>query len=155
MNTSAAWSTQATPLSSVAGAVMFTLGTFSIVIAALTLASGGAAWNLPAYACLALAACLVLVRLYRERHRSALLLSWNPAEGGFCVAGLSGNPVLTRVWSGPGWVTLGLSHQAPSNRAVRLVVWKSAIPAPLWSELALRIEAAQLHGNGHQNKENP
>jgi len=151
----ATWSTRATPLAAVAGAVVLTLGAFSIVFAALTLALGGAKWNIPAYACLALTACLVVLRLGREHRRNTFCLSWCPEDAGFRVAGLPGRLDVLRVWQGPGWVTLGLRHQAAAKREWRLVVWKSTIPAPLWSELALRIEAGPLRGKRHQNKENP
>lgn len=155
MSDTATWSTQATPLAAVAGAVVLTLGAFSLVFAALTLALGAAPWNLPAYACLVLTACLVVLRLRREHRLQACFLSWRPDGAGFRIAGMAGPLELQRVWQGPGWVTLGLRHQGPSDRVLRLVVWKSNIPAPLWSELALRIQAGPFRGNSHQNKENP
>lgn len=135
--------------------MVLTLGAFSMVFTALTLAFGGAPWNLPAYACLVLTAAGVAVRLRREHHRKSYNLSRCSGGAGFFVQGVAERLELAHVWQGPGWVTLGLRHAAPSNRVLRLVIWKSAIPAPLWSELALRIEAGPLRENSHQNKENP
>ena len=154
MSAAATWSTKATPMASVAGAAVLTLGIFCIVHAAVTLALGGAAWNAPAYACLLLAACLVARRLHREHRRGACTLYWDAAEGALRITAVAGRLELTHAWHGVGWVTLELRPQVPSGRAVRLVVWKSAIPAPLWSELALRIQAGPA-GSSHQNKENP
>ncbi|MFT0850695.1 hypothetical protein VRY85_07920 [Achromobacter sp. F4_2707] len=155
MSETATWSTQATPLASVAGAVVLTLGAFSIVFAALTLALGGAPWSFSAYACLALTAVWVALRLHRAYHHKAYNLSRCPGGTGFFVQGVAERLELAYVWQGPGWVTLGLRYQAPPHRVLRLVIWKSAIPAPLWSELALCIEAGPLQENSHQNKENP
>lgn len=155
MNATAAWSTHAAPLAGVVGAVVLTLGVFSLVTAAVTLALGGAAWNLPAYACLVLAACLVALRLYRDCRQAVQTLNWDPAQREFRLAGTTDRLTLLRVGSGPAWVTLVFhAHSAP-GRLVRLVLWKSVIPAPSWSELALCIEAVQVRGECHQNKENP
>jgi len=151
----AAWSARATPIACVAGAAVFSLGVISLVHAAVTLALQGAAWNFSAWSCLVLAALLVAVRLRRERGRAVRTLYWNPGSGGFRVDGIAGDLALTRVWYGAGWVTLGLRSHAPKARALQLVIWKSAMPAPLWNELALHLLAGAFRGNSHQNKESP
>ena len=153
MSATAAWSTKATPLAGVAEAVVFTLGVFCIVHAAITLALGGAAWNLPAYACLLLTALLAVVRLMRRR--TAHALRWDAIGGSFRIADVPGGLVLTRVWYGAGWVTLGLRPAEAPGRMLHLVIWKSTIPAPLWNELVLRTQAHPLREASHQNKENP
>lgn len=154
MSVHSTWSTQATPLVALAGAVVLALGCYSIVYAALLFLLGDSPWGLPAYACLALTACLIVLRLCREQVRHRKVLAWSSRNGGFHVVGMSHLLDLERVWQGPGWVTLGLRAQAPSNRVFHLVVWKNTVPAPLWSELVLRIEAGRRCGESHQNKEN-
>src|SRR5690606_5972969 len=151
----ATWSTKATPLAVVAEAVVLTLGVFSLVLTAERLALGEASWHPAATVILLLAACLVALRLYRRRLASPSSVSWCPRSRGFCVAGIPGVMALVHVWRGPGWVTLGLRHEATPGRVLQMVVWKSAIPAPLWSELVLRLETGLQRGSSHQNKENP
>lgn len=134
--------------------MVFTLGCFSIVYAALVFLQGSSPWSWLAYACLLLTASLILLRLRREHRRQREVLAWNSRSGRFSIVGLDHRLDLARVWQGPGWVTLGLRAQAPSNRVLYLVVWKATVPAPLWSELVLRIEAGRRWGGSHQNKEN-
>lgn len=154
MNASTAWSTQAAPLAGIAGAAVFSLGVVCIVHAAVTLALGGAAWNLPAYACMALAALLAVVHSVRAHHRHSGTL-YRDADGGYRLSGHAGVLALVRVWLGPAWVTLRLKPQALHDRPVHVVLWKSAIPSPLWSELVLQVQAGPPRRNRHQNKENP
>ena len=135
MNATAAWSTQAAPLAGVAGAVVLTLGVFSLVTAAVTLALGGAAWNFPAYACLVLAGGLVALRLHRSRRQVTPTLTWDSAQREFRLAGTPDRLTLLRVGRGPAWVSLVFQPHSAPQRPVRLVLWKSVIPAPSWSEL--------------------
>lgn len=155
MSAAAAWSTQATPLAGVAGAAVLTLGAACIVYTAITLALGGAAWSLAAWFCLFGTGLLVALRLARERRRVVHLLHWDPGSGCFRSSQHPGELVLTHIWRGPAWVTLRLHSQAPHQGPMHLVIWKSAVPPPLWSELALRIQAQPCCRGGHQNKENP
>ena len=139
----------------VVAALVLTLGLFSLVAAALLLALDGDLSHPIAWACMALTTLLVALRLRREYRHTPFLLSWCPHSAGFHIPGVSGTLELVRVWQGPGWVTLGLRPQAAPRRIMSLVVWKSAIPAPLWNELALRLEAGSQRANSAQNKENP
>lgn len=154
MSSVSAWSTRATPLAGIAGPAVFTLGLFCLVHAAVTLALGGAAWHLPAYACMALAALLAAVRLVRARRRFAGMLRQD-ADGRFRLSQKPGVWTLTRVWRAPAWVTLRLQPETAGGRAIHVVVWKSAVPPPLWTELALRIQTRAPRRDSHQNKENP
>lgn len=151
----ATWSTNATPLVRVGGAVVHILGLSCIVHAAVTLALGGAAWNLPAHACMGLAGLLAMLHLHRLSRHPTHPLHWDAAAGGFRVAGRSGPMALVHAWHGAGWMTLRLRPHDSMGPAIHMVVWKSATPAPLWSELALRIEAGPGGEGRHQNKENP
>lgn len=144
-----------TPLIRVAAAVVLTLGVCSLLWAALVLASGGNV-SLPLAALpVALTFFFLAFRLRREWRESPSLLSWSCDPAGFHVAGVQGVAELVHVWRGPAWVTLALRYQAKPHRLERFVIWKSAVPAPLWSELALRLESGSLRGNRKQNKENP
>lgn len=155
MSATAAWFAKATPIASVAGAVVLALGIVSIVHAAITLALQGAAWNFFAYACLSLAGVLALSRLRAVLRRTGTLVFWDTGAGAFRVAGVREPLTLHRAWRGAAWVTLELRPQAPRGRTQQLVIWKSAMPAPLWNELVLRVQAARSVGNSHQNKERP
>lgn len=151
----ATWSTEATPLARIAGAVVFTLGAFSVVSAALLLAGGRYLAYPAALACLFLTAVFAVLYVRRIHRRLPVFLSWCARSESFFVAGMSVPLELLRVWHGPGWVTLGLRHPATPHKVIRLVVWKSAVPAPLWSELALCLEVGARRRNGYENKENP
>ena len=140
MSEKATWSTEATSLARVAELVVLTLGSFSLVSAALLLTLGREFSRPAALFCLALTAVFVVLRIRRMRRRHPFLLSWCSHTKGFLLAGMPGTLQLLRVWQGLGWVTLGLRHPAAPHKVLRLVVWKSAVPAPLWSELVLRIE---------------
>lgn len=142
-------------MAGVARAALLTLGTLCIVHAAVTLALRGASWNLSAYSCLLLAVLLLVFRLVREGGCGARTLYWDRAATGFRMDALPGIMELTHVWRGPAWVTLRLQPRAEPGPFVHVVVWKSAVPAPLWSELALYTQASAFRGNGHQNKEAP
>ncbi|HLT99227.1 MAG TPA: hypothetical protein VKZ70_05765 [Burkholderiaceae bacterium] len=154
MSGQATWSTRSTPGARIAEVLLLTLGVFSIVVAAIRLTLGPE-WHPAATAILSLAALFVGLRLHRSRLSSPLSLSWCPAACNFRVAGRSDGLHLVRVWQGPGWVTLGLRPDAEPQRVLYLVVWKSAVPAPLWSELILLIETSLQRRISHQNKENP
>jgi len=143
------------PLAGVAGPVVLVLGVLCIAHAAITLALAGAAWNLPAHACLGLAAALAVSRLLRERRRMVHTLRWDNGRACFRIHPNAPELALTHMWQGPGWVTLKLRPRLASGPVLHLAVWKSAIPAPLWSRLALCAQAGALWEAGHQNKENP
>lgn len=153
MNGQVTWSTRASPGASVAEALVLTLGVFSIVVAAIRLILGND-WHPVATAILLLAALLVWLRLRRSRLRPPIFLSWCPTNCNFRVAGRSDGLHLVHVWQGPGWVTLGLRPDEDPRRVMHMVVWKSAVPAPLWSELILLVETSLQRRNSHQNKEN-
>src|SRR5690606_20964294 len=78
---SAAWSTRAAPWAVVVGAVLLVPGLLSIVYAVLVLAHGGAAWGMPAYACMVCAVALACLRLWRDLRSQSITLSWDPAHG--------------------------------------------------------------------------
>jgi hypothetical protein len=156
VSATATWSTKAAPAGVVGGSVALVLGMLSIVHAAVTLALGGAAWNFPALACMALAAVLAALRVRRLLRNTACTLQWDPSRG-FHVSGVATDLRLERVWRGPAWLTLGLrTADADGGAIIRHVIWKSAMPAPLWSELALRIQSEAAREDPHppQNKDN-
>lgn len=155
MSAAATWSTKATPLVRVVGCVVFTLGVLCIVHAAVTLALGGGAWTLPAYTCLALAGLLVCLRILREWRYPTHILHWDTEVDAFRVHAIPGIMDLMHAWHGPAWVTLSLRRRAQDARPVRLVIWKSTVPSPYWSELVLRTQVGGSREQGHQNKENP
>lgn len=155
MSAAATWSTEATPLARVAGAVVHILGLLCIVHAAVTLALGGAAWNLPATFCLGLGALLGLLQALRRARRAPHTLVWDAVRGCFVMSGRPQGMALIHAWHGSGWMTLRLRPLDAGGPAYHAIIWKSAVPAPLWSELALRVEAGRSGGTRHQNKENP
>lgn len=129
-----------------AEAMVFALGVCSLVYAAIVLALQGAAWGACAILCFSLAIALVVVRLRGRRARPSHVLSWNAESGAFRLADVEGELTLTRVCYGVGWVTLELRSQAPISRVLQLVLWKSAVSAPLWNVLALRVQGACAGG---------
>lgn len=155
VSVAATWSTQATPITVVAGGAMLVTGVLCLTHAALTLAHGGAPWGFPAYACLFLVACWLVLRLARQWRRPAVQLYWDASVGAFGVSGTATPLELTQVWRGPAWLTLALCPPGGSRRPLYLVVWKSSVSPPLWSELLLRIQTGGGGRKGHQNKENP
>lgn len=155
MSVAATWSSKATPLAVVLGAAMLALGVSSVVHAALMLAHGGRAWGAAAYACVVLAGMLPCIRLRRDLRQGGLTLMWDSHHGAFRNPGLADPYQLKKVWRGPGWVTLGVTCNESCGRVLYLVVWKSSVSSPLWSELPLRLEAAAGRRDRQQNKENP
>jgi len=152
---STTWSATTPPLAGVAGSVVLALGALCIIHAALTLVLAGAAWGLSAYACMGLAVLLAALRAFKHWRRKAYILHWDAGRACFRMHPDFPELALTHVWRGPGWVTLRLQPSLSTGPALHLVVWKSSIPAPLWSHLALCVHAGALGKNGHQNKENP
>jgi hypothetical protein len=59
------------------------------------------------------------------------------------------------VWQGAAWACLALRPRNAAGPVIRVVVWKSVVSPPSWSELSLRIQASLLLESRHQNKENP
>lgn len=157
MSATATWSTKAAPMAAAVGSVVLILGLLCIVHAALTVALGGRAWNASAYLCMIFALVLAGLRVRRGRTRAVRRLSWDAAGACFRLSSFHGELVLSRVWYGLGWVTLGLRARTPTGEGKlrHVVIWKSAIPAPLWNELALRIHAAPERAKRQENKENP
>jgi hypothetical protein len=89
---------------------------------------------------MALAAALPCLRFRRELRQQSIILTWDTAQGGFRNIQRTRPYELKEYWRGWKWVTLGV--ECPdSGRLLYLVVWKSSISPPLWSELALRLEA--------------
>lgn len=135
--------------------MVLALGVTCIVHTALTLALAGAAWGPSAYTCMGLAVLLALLRAFKAGRRKAYVLHWDAGRAYFCIPPDFPELLLTHVWRGPGWVTLRLRPSVSAGPTLHLVVWKSSIPAPLWSQLALCVHAGALGKNGRQNKENP
>lgn len=162
MSAAATWSTEMAPRARAVGVVLYAIGVVSVVHAAVTLALGGAAWNVPAHACMGLAGLLVIFRLHRSLRYRAGALRWDAGAGVFRLSGYSAPMQLVHAWQGAGWTTLKLRPHASAdpgrhavNRDVHVVIWKSAVTPSSWSELALRIAAAPSGEERHQNKENP
>lgn len=155
MSAAATWPTKATPLAGVAGPAVHSLGVLCVVHAAITLALWGAAWGFCAYACMGLAALLCALRLRHIGRDPHSVLLFDPSDGLFRIRGSATPLTLTHAWHGPGWMTLRLRPRDIVVPAIHLVIWKSAVPAPFWSELALRAEAGLSRAIRHQNKENP
>jgi len=133
----------------VVGAVLLVPGLLSIVYAVLVLAHGGAAWGMPAYACMVCAVALACLRLWRDLRSQSITLSWDPAHGAFHSLELARPYELKRVWRAWGWVTLAVASPCAPGRILYLVVWKSSVSPPLWSELALRLEAGASRLDRH------
>lgn len=162
MSAAATWSTEIAPHARAVGAVLYAIGVFSTVHAAVTLCLGGAAWNIPAHACMGLAGLLAILRLHRLFRRRPGVLHWDTGAGAFRLSGHPGPMKLVHAWQGAGWTTLKLRPHDPANpgmhvvkRDVHVVIWKSAATASSWTELALRIAGAPDGEGRHQNKENP
>src|SRR5690606_10011551 len=101
--------------------------------AALTVALGGRPWNASAYLCMMLALLLAGLRARHDHARAVRTLSWDAAAACFRLSSFHGELDLSRVWFGLGWVTLGLRAHTPigEGKLRHVVIWKSAIPAPL------------------------
>lgn len=137
------------------GGALLALGVFCITYVSLSLALGGAAFGWAAYACLALAVLFVVSRLRRHGREAPVTLYWNPTRSCFHLSEDPSPLALDRVWRAPCWVTLRLRPMAGQGGTRDVVIWKSAVPPPLWNELALCIHAARRSANSHENKENP
>src|SRR5690606_40546294 len=73
----------------------------------------------------------------------------------FRVHAIPGIMDLMHAWHGPAWVTLSLRRRAQDARTVRLVIWKSTVPSPYWSELVLRTQVrSEEHTSELQSREN-